>query len=437
MSESSFSLSSLSSELQSIECIPRDSLLSLNEHCLWDVLKFLDLENLCQMANVSKQFRSIAELVFHQYYRNEIFKNQDLSRHVLCKFGHLIKYINECFEFNVEGITKYCQPNLEHLTLYWISIDCNLMEPIFGRLKCLNISECDFIGDAKKLFQNCLQLEKLRFNPRSYRKWDNLLVQKFPKLKEFSQNDRMRCETLHEFLLLNSQLEKLDIGILSEDESIAAIVKHAPNLVALNLFLWSPNSESIKPTKEGILELAKLSKLKTLELVSHKGFHNEFGGPLIKSLANAKMPIEELSLYGFSTSFETGININDLCTFKMMNTLRLEGKLLLENELISIATELPLLSKLQVNGNVSITADCLIKLVKIGQRLEDIYLIRVENLHIDQHVFEALVNAVQGENSKRSLFIQAIALSGSRFDVPKSLRESASKHLLIAFNIRP
>lgn len=107
------------------------------------------------------------------------------------------------FKWLKESPNTLLRLNLEHLKLYNRTNDCNLMEPAFGQLKSLRLFLCNFMGNANKLFGNCLQLEKIDV----YGLNDvNFMAQRFPKLQDFVMSDyktSMRYEIFREFLTLN------------------------------------------------------------------------------------------------------------------------------------------------------------------------------------------------------------------------------------------
>lgn len=101
---------------------------------------------------------------------------------------------------------------------------------------------------------------------------------------------------------------------------------------------------------------------------------------------------------------------------------------LFEHHLISLATELPNLTSLCVRDEASITQNGLIKLVSIGKRLKTIAFHDTKCLHLNEQVFKALLNEVQGNGSERFLFLHTKV---STFDVPETLIDSTKKYLNI------
>lgn len=63
---------STSTELDSTECDHNDSILILNDDCLWNVFKLSDILTLCHLAYICKRFRAVAEIVFRRYHMDII-----------------------------------------------------------------------------------------------------------------------------------------------------------------------------------------------------------------------------------------------------------------------------------------------------------------------------------------------------------------------------
>lgn len=407
-------------ELESFDDIPMDSMLSLNDHCLSKIFKMLDIETLCRMSGVCRRFRAIAEDVFRLYLSDITFKycyEKNLYRRMLCKFGHLITSIDDETKFDVDVISKYCQPNLKHLKINYATINCDLMQPTFRQLKSLDLEHCQLIGDVNRLFGNYLQLEKIKL-------FNSDFGAIFPKLQEFSMQisfDSTKFDMFCEFLKLHSQLKKLHIGFDSEDKWISEIVQNTPNLEQLEIYFDFPNSESDVQTKDGLFELVKLRKLKHLKLDFGDSSYGQFACLLMESFAFAKVPIEETILCHFEV---TSSDIPVICKFKSISELVLYGQLF-ENDLISLATKLPKLTHIFIYNELSLTASGLIKLVTVGKRLESIGLCDVKDLHIDEFVFKALVSAVQDGDSKNGLVISFDgSLMETNFDVSQTLTGS-------------
>lgn len=430
------SLSTSEDELADIA--PSDSMLFLNNYCLWKLFSLLDVDILCHLANVCKRFRAIAEAFFHLYHKKVQFTSEQSPRRIFSRFGHLIKELEmeDSLGVDVDGIAKYCQPNLEHLKLHSVGVNCNLLEPVFGRLKSVHHRNCRFLGSVSKLFKKCKQLESMHVDDQFAH---DTIIQKFPKLKDCSLKFLIFYDRLRTFLQRNSQLKKLNVFTQSADRCFSAIAKNTPNLEVLDIYLLSftlDNENPIFKTKEGFLELSKLKKLKhfainnTTRPISNE-VYNEFIGSLIQSFSIAKTPIEVLNIQSFTLN---SMDIQYICNLKMIHTLYL-GANITENDFISLAIQLPLLNHLRLNRKCSMTIGCLIEMVRVGKQLETIHFGDIKNLQIDECAFKTLAKEVQCRESKKSLSIQIHRdPRNTSFNVPDELIKLYKKHLKLAVN---
>lgn len=389
-------------ELNEPQCCK--SIEDLNDDCLWVIFKFLNIETLCDLADVCKRFQEIASFIFHRYHANIKFSSVNyqtsLFRRILCKFGHLIKAIeaNQYIEIDIDAITKYCNANLQHLQLSNVTIDCNSMGSLFGYLKCLYLSDCQFNGNVEKLFGNCLLLEKVYFSTDK-KMCDFFMVQKFPKLKEFTLNcPSIEYCTFSQFLAENSQLLKFNVNVWPVDRC---------------------DSDIIEPTQN--LEISSIH-LRCMD-----------------TFANANFQIER------STQIDSLV-VQNILQLKTITKLDLDftGRIS-ESDLISLVSELPLLTEFQYGNSslfkctdlpwITLTADCLVKLVERGLRLEYVCLVAVERLHIDQNVFRSLLSAMQSGESKRKLNIAILGHTlATSFNVPQCMIQLNREQLEIWFN---
>lgn len=210
------------------------------------------------------------------------------------------------------------------------------------------------------------------------------------------------------------------------DRWISAIVENTPNLEQLGISYHFKESRVAVQTKDGFLELAKLKKLKHLELNLMTQFSTQWICSLMESFEFAKVPIEKTILFGLNVN---SIDIRDNCKFETINRLSLHGELL-ENNFIYVAMELPQLTGLTVCDDHSITANGLIEFVKFGKQLNHIVMFGTKNLHINERVLKDLLSAVQHESPVRNLFIE---IFGYRSDVPQTLIECFTQQLKVNF----
>lgn len=161
--------------------VEESSLLQLDNNILIDICELLDLASLCQMANVCKRFRSITEFVFAKRYKEFEMEQYERStfHRVLMKFSHLITSLKlpeeEAYPF---------QP------------------PHKAEIKNL-----DLMGDPS---QFAVPSKNDVPHPGN-----SPIIKNFPKLEsiEFYPVHFEGNDLLHEFLLLNRQLKKVQANV--------------------------------------------------------------------------------------------------------------------------------------------------------------------------------------------------------------------------------
>lgn len=108
-------------------------------------------------------------------------------------------------------------------------------------------------------------------------------------------DDVVRCQVFRKFLSGNSQLKTLSIEIWLNDRNIAAIGNLTPNLEELELFCCLSDEVSSNKIEKHFIQLSKLKKLNKFEFHLHS-VPMLLAGTLLKSFANAKIPVECLYL---------------------------------------------------------------------------------------------------------------------------------------------
>lgn len=168
----------------------------------------------------------------------------------------------------------------------------------------------------------------------------------------------------------------------------------------VNFALWNPQ------TKDAVMQLSQLKKLKEFHFWnSNKTFEN-FVGALMIAFTRKHVEIEDLRLWHFS------INSNDIRSIICMKTLKQvvlnEIKSVLDEDLVCLTTELPLLTHLKLEFHQVFrptSASVLIKMVQAGKRLVSIGLHGIGMFNIDQKVFESLLEAVSNRLTMEKLVI--------------------------------
>lgn len=441
-----------------------NSLLVLSDDCLQELFERLDIETLCHMANVCKRFRQIALQTFTRCHKEFVFTGvrakSAVFRRALCKFGHLMTSIKatdfflEDFDEKLDGnaIVKYCtNGNLDSLILQKTTINCDAFKPLFARMKCINLIECKFIGNKTDLFKNCPNLEifsfhadfddtdTMHFDHNQRLASVDFVIRKFPKLDclGFGCGSGIYWR-FFDLLALNPQIKEIKVLAEPDDIIIEAIAKYSKNLERLTFDM--DDLPEIQ-TRKGLLSLSKLKKLKQLSLVSGGEVYSELVGPLMDAFAKKNVPIEELQLFQFSIRPKDIKSILKLKMMKIMTLIQIEGTVS-DADLVPLTKQLKLLEHLQLNFDEDITnpisANGLVKMVTAGKHLQFLALIGVQNLKIDQKVFENILKAVQNRRNAKKLTIEIAATYNetSSFNVPESVQQAASAHLKIKYSIQ-
>lgn len=445
--------SSLRSESVPSKDNASNGLQCLTDECLQKVFERLDVESLCHMANVCKRFRAIAEKVFNAQHKEFEFKGpsckNSVFRRVLCKFGHLITSIDASDahlppdeKLDVNAIVKYCNTNLEGLMLKETIIDCDLVKPLFSRLKNLDLSECKFTGNKNNLFTNCPNLEYFAFEAEHDFSFDldrdrsiGFVVKKFPKLKTVVfECSYTAFDAFFAFLRLNPHVKSIEIIAPAEDIYIQNVVHYTKNVeqLAIHPGFWS-NTPEIQ--SRNLLQLSKLKKLQDLQLEAGAEVYEKLAAPLMDAFAKDKVSLKCLNLSEFSIGSKEIKSILKLKTIKILS-LDLVGNVT-NADLVTLVKELALLENLQLyfgrGAKTPITVDGLTKMIKDGKNLDYIGLVSVPKLKIDKKAFDNLLKAAQSRNNNKKIQIDIIGANSSSFNVPENIQRAASKYLTIKY----
>lgn len=438
---------------------PSDSLLHLNDDCLQTVFEYLDIENLCQMANVCHRFRIVAEQAFKRNHKDFILDRRNakisIMRRALCKFGHLMEsfdasaaYFDRPSAFDIGALVKYCSNQLEELLLRNVTIDCDAAAPLFRRLKLLSLSMCDFTGRTKprQLFMSMKKLEILDFKALGIAGSCRYVVRTYPKLQQL--NFDICYPGYFAFLdmvAMNPHLRRIVAYGYPEDIFIEAVVSSTPSLERLMFTLGLMNSTPEIQTKRAFMKLSKLKQLKKLSLIAGWETYGKLVGPLMDAFEKEKIQLDELELIEFSIRSK---DIKSLLKMKSMEVMML-GEIVQANEaeVVAMATELPELSILHLYFDPKvknpITVNGLVEIVKNRKKLTYIGLVGVQNLKIDQNAYQNLLEVAQnrrdggggsGGVNEKQLFIDIFGdEKSSSFNVPPAMQKSGDEILKIRY----
>lgn len=439
---------------------PSTSLHFLTDDCLQKLFQRLDVENLCQMTNVCKRFKVIAERAFSECHKKFVFKGQScrnsVLRRVLCKFGHLIASIDasEAYfaareKLDVSAIVKCCSNNLEKLILKDTTIDSDMVKPLFARLKHLDLAECEFTGNKNDLFTNCPNLEFFGFEPDMFGDGLDLdrdrsigfVVRQFPKLESvYFDCSYTAFWSFFALLEINPQLKTLEIVAPAEDIYIDAVVQYTKNVESLAIHPGFMSNTPEIQTRKVFLQLSKLKKLQHLYIEAGAEVYSKLAAPLIDAFAKNGVSIDHLNLCEFSISSKA---IKGILKLKMMKVLSLNkvGHVT-DADLVPLFTELPMLENVQLyfgsKAKTPITLDGLGKMVMHGKHLKYLALVGIKNLKIDGlQAFDGLLKAAQSRGNEEKLKIDIVGnKKTSCFNVPEDIQRAGKKHLKIVYEVQ-
>lgn len=118
-----------SNELGSCDDIAMDSMLTLNNQCLWKIFKMFDIKTLCRVPDVCNGFRDIAEAVFRLYHAEVkllvVSFVRNLTKYDFLKFVQLkkLKYFKIDFDRQYgEAYSQFIYSLLESFVINKIPI---------------------------------------------------------------------------------------------------------------------------------------------------------------------------------------------------------------------------------------------------------------------------------------------------------------------------
>lgn len=148
----------------------------LNDDCLIEIFRYLDLKTLIVVDQVCRKFNEIAELLYRQYreYEIHIRTEGNLSGDILARIGpHLDSLLFSCGYLIVptkiiRHIAMHCK-NLSRLKLQYLTlgdVDLSLLEDLFVNLEDLDIScvRISHIHAALPFVLNAPKLQRLRLH---------------------------------------------------------------------------------------------------------------------------------------------------------------------------------------------------------------------------------------------------------------------------------
>lgn len=422
------------------EIAPELSLLDLNDDCLREICDYLDLTDLCTVADVCERFKQAAQAKFRSLKVKDVKKDvwvdlPDIAKYRLLRnFGPSITSLvavalKKNNEYLVLMIIRYCGEALKALTLHSFRINAYLGErllSLIARLEKFGIIECHCQPSfCERLPANSMNLRELEFKFEYYSQYSNVFVlgglpQTFPKLETFSIVD-LENRDLKAFLIKNRQLKTINLESANGNEDhFSLIAEHLPNIENLGMVVakrWNMDNHS---------NIRKMSALKSLLLKSHRSA--DVNG-ILKKMATANVPIETLELIKCPS--------NELLKlipgFQKLKVLRLVD---VENlklpDVLKMCKTLDDLTELQYRTDTTCSIPDLLTLIRSVRKLQKLNFQKKNGkLSVDADMFMKIVNIVKTRGNEADSLPLEIVFMGKMYsiDVTKEMMK-AHKHLL-------
>lgn len=418
------------------------TLLWLNDDCLQKVFSYLELEDLCSVAEVCERFKLNAQIQFaqqHQRVRISWYgettrstRKMQYFERIMRNFGAFIRSLENVYPWEgnrlVELVTRYCGSELRKLDLEKVDIEderlLGTLRPLFSRLHELSVLDCKF--SILPILSSCLELQMLELNCVDVANADENVIhsifnQNFPKLTTAAVSvDNMDEIHFENFVNMNPQLKVLAISLLNE--SILQVIAQSIPLIE-KLELIFETGEIRLASADDLNRLSALSAL-TLNGICSTGMDSHNVSIILNSIANLQIKCLE-----FTDIFLEDEHIEQLCKLSSIEKLVFSGEIRTEfEELPNICNSLPLLEELTVNNcDEAITADELVQLIKGAKKLKSI---SFNKTVIDADTFDNILHIVSQREERIPL---RITLHDSAEKLPQAILDAHEDFLRIIY----
>lgn len=434
----------------------------LNNDCLIKIFEYLPLCDLCSVAEVCTMFQSCAVNVFasnfsnfdvnilmetdhnrDEYYEHifddseeeddENFPMESVEK-VFRNFGSYIRSIHlDQEDFNEsqgDQILKFmaqCCSNknaeLDKLALHDVTISSNLVEslqPLFARLKFLDISGGTYDYRNASLFSICSQLTELVLEEVNF---GNCFKQKYENLERISLVDirETYAGAFNDFARMNPQLKSLtitdtDVPSTELSSHFYSVISSLSELEELKLHT---NKKILY--NDVVKDLNHLAQLKNLKLFSFNCLWLPVG-QLFNNFAEHNVPIEDLDLRNLSLASNIATGLSKLTQMKNIRFYDCETK----PGQLPIAVEGMLhLEKLHLCNFEHVTVEDVKGVVQNARALKELKLFHQNDIVIGEKDFNEIGQLIKNRENNNMLNIDIVG-SGCKLYVPAHIIEQYS-----------
>lgn len=405
-------------------------MLSLNDDCLFEIFEYLNVVDLCTVADVCDRLKQSAQVYFSRFIKNldlrqNMFHRPDfpgwkflIMPDILRNFGAGIekfadrsarKYQKETLAL----LSSQYDEVLTHLTLSEYDMTDEvawIIRPLLQRLQTLSINFS--FGFSKLLLESLAdwapELRELEFGYVSdsfhvYEAQYDGLHRSFSKLEKISflYNHFVRTEDIYEILMRNPQLKQVEIFRCKHVNHciLPVIAEHAPQIEHL-MFVEDDSSPINSACFGQFLNLNSLSLSCTNNILS-----------VLREIGLTNMPLRHLRLYDLNLYND---RMADRFADEISKLTKLEKlDLLLARELnavhiLKICRNLTEIAEIYLEADFSMNAADLLNLIRNAKKLKMLALFNVnhssdDGILIDDSVYQQMVDAVQKRNSQTPL----------------------------------
>lgn len=397
-------------------------LLNIYDDCLIEICKYLSYSDLCNLADVCKKLKSIAQLVVsHSFKQPRINKSFMLlaslrrgpqclttliqAQRFLSNFGEFISHLFvkhdtvvwsgiERNKFKLMHLISKYSNNIQVLTVARFSIksdELQLWRSLWQNLTSLTIMNCGMDISMSFVLSLCCKLKYLKMD----RIKDEIHLGNIPNLEKIKLHHcLLRAEDLSTFIRLNPNLNKLSIMQCRLLNRIN--FKEISNLKHLKEFELN---QRLHPSRQHLeLQIQELSGLKSLEKLSLNCYNCPVS-KLIEELVIKNVPIQYLHLVNGVVDEEMITNIAQLTGIKILKLDNMDN--LQDEHLIKLTKQLMLLIELNAKDtNVSsLTLNSILVNAKQLTSLE----IGTPNFQINDEIYDHILDIVKNRSEKSKL----------------------------------
>lgn len=398
------------------------TILILNDDCLCEVFGYLDLMDLCAVADVCKRFKSNAGNSIRYSRKKYLSLTDDIGcesdspcqfmtkvAKVFRRFGPIFKSVdghkmckkyeswNEetkglCRYRTVELIAEYCSGTLCGLAFSDIDLTGRLlclMAPLLWRLQTLGLFDVkigeDFVSILPYMAPKLRVLTLLlRENPNA--NLGNLrmrftgLRRPFRSLEKFSLHfaDTLQSRDIEMMLKWNPQLKELDIGGCRglDHRIVDSIGKHASQILELKL----------DPTLLELADAERFGQMKNLKSLTF-GFADPPTGlkhivAAIHQIGKANIPLKKLSLYHTDCDLYADQLATEITNLKKLQVLVLSHVPGIDQTHIrNICKYTPELSQLVLQMELNLSAENISQIVRSASSKLELFSVGIVRGH--------------------------------------------------------